>query len=114
MLNSIFSTILILLGIGLIFFIIKECHKTKSNEYDKIQTCIDLSIALSYVIIGILVLLKILSGRFIIPIIILFTILEIFIKKKLNQIIKLIHHSYIRRVGLIFKLLDKLELMEGK
>lgn len=70
------------MGIGLSFFTIKEYHKTKANEYDKIETCIDLGIALSYVIIGILVLFKILSGRFIIPIIILFTILEIFIKKK--------------------------------
>ena len=85
MLISIFSIIVILLGIGLIFFSIKEYHKAKTNEYHKIEACIELGIALSYVIIGILVLFKIISGIFIIPIIILFTILEMFIKKKVES-----------------------------
>ena len=85
---TIFSVILILLGIGLIFFTIKEYDKAKankSNKYSSIKKYIDLGLGLSYVIIGILVLFKIISGRYIIFVFILFTILEIFIKQKLNK-----------------------------
>ena len=88
MIITIFSVILILLGIGLIFFTIKEYDKAKankSNKYSRIKKYIDLGLGLFYVIIGILVVFKMISGRYIIFVFILFTILEIFIKQKLNK-----------------------------
>ena len=85
MLITIFSVILILFGIGLILFTIKEYDKTKANKYNRIKKYIDLGLGLSYVIIWILVVFKIISGRHIMFAFILFTILEIFIKQKLNK-----------------------------
>ncbi|MPM78944.1 hypothetical protein SDC9_125959 [bioreactor metagenome] len=88
MLITIFSIILILFGGGLIFFTIKEYDRTKSNKYNRIENHIYLGFGLFYVIIGSLIVLKIISGKYIIFAVILFTILEIFIKQKLNQRIK--------------------------
>lgn len=88
MLITIFSIILILLGGGLIFFTIKEYDRTKSNKYNRIENYIYLGFGLFYVIIGILIVAKIISGKYIIFPVILFTILQILIKQKLNKRIK--------------------------
>lgn len=74
---TILSVSLIVLGILLVIVTIKEGYdKTSIGKYNKIKFFINLVQGFSYAIMGLLVILKIISGRHLVYLVILFTALS--------------------------------------
>lgn len=70
------SVSLVILGISSVIVAIVEYDKTCVEKYNKIKLFIDLVIGFSYAIMGLLVMLKVISGRYLAFIVILFAILN--------------------------------------
>lgn len=84
MIIRILSIFLIVLGIAIIYFTIKEYNTIKINKYNKIKLFIDLITGFSYALIGLLLIFNIISGRYIIFVVVLFTILSWWINYKIK------------------------------
>jgi hypothetical protein len=82
---TILSVLYIVLGISLVIATIKEGYdKTYIEKYNKIKFLINLVKGFSYAIMGLLVILKIISGRTFVNLVILFAGLSILIDYKIK------------------------------
>ena len=82
---TILSVLFIVLGISLVIATIKEGYdKTYIEKYNKIKFLINLVKGFSYAIMGLLVILKIISGRTFVNLVILFAGLSILIDYKIK------------------------------
>ncbi|MDK2562337.1 hypothetical protein QOZ84_02155 [Romboutsia sedimentorum] len=82
---TILSVLFIVLGISLVIATIKEGYdKTYIEKYNKIKFLINLVKGFSYAIMGLLVILKIISGRTLVNLVILFAGLSILIDYKIK------------------------------
>lgn len=82
---TILSVLLIVLGISLVIATIKEGYdKTYIGKYNKIKFFINLVNGFSYAIMGLLVILKVMSGRNLVFLVILFAGLNSFIDYKIK------------------------------
>lgn len=78
------SIALIILGVSSVIVTICEYDKTYIGKYNKIKLLIDLVTGLSYTIMGLLVVLKVISGRYLAFLVILVTILDKLINYKIK------------------------------
>jgi hypothetical protein len=81
---TILSVLLIVLGISSVIVTIEGYDKTYIEKYNKIKLFIDLVTGFSYAIMGLLVILKVISGRYLVFLVILFTILNSLINYKIK------------------------------
>jgi len=82
---TILSILLTVIGILFVILSIKEYDKNRMVKYNKIKLFIDLVTGFSYTIMGLLVVLKIISGRYLIWAVLILSILN----SLTNYIIKL-------------------------
>lgn len=81
---TILSVLLIVIGILFVILSIKEYDKTHGGKNNKIKLFIDLVTGCSYIITGLLVVLKIISGRYLILLAFLFSTLNNLINYKVK------------------------------
>ncbi|MPM61738.1 hypothetical protein SDC9_108598 [bioreactor metagenome] len=84
MIFKILSILMILLGISGLFLSIREHDKNVMNKYKTMKFFLDIMMFIFYIITGLLLLFEMISGEYIVFVVVIFCILNMLIERKIK------------------------------
>ena len=84
MIFKILGILMILLGLSGLFISIREYDKNVMDKYKTMKFFLDIIIFIFYVITGFLLLIEMISGEYIALIVVIYSILNFLIERKIN------------------------------